>query len=298
MSTAARTQEAYERLCARFLLPLWTGGAVHIGRPIAPGASHYFDVATSLEPEVDEALERSLARSCARLAPVHRPVALDRSGWALVIAAHDLLAVTDPALDRWVSRRAVPVLLRWVDASIRAAGFPTTRSTALTRHALVSRLLSVARHDVVVRHWAGAHRFDGRTVPPRVLAWPRVRRVRTEQATRGIAEVLRKHDAEHGFGLHDRLEALVRRSPVTRLLRLGPDAFGASVLDVLGDRAIRHGSATELATRGQGVVAALDRAMERLRDALPPAEAWARAEAFAAEVRWLVSYGRSEEVSA
>lgn len=298
MSGAVRTQEAYERLCGRFLLPLWQGGIVHVGRPIAPGASHYFAVATSFDPEVDDDAERALARLCAKLAPVHRPVRLDRGGWALAIAAHDLLAVTDPALDRWMARRAVPVVLRWVDAAIRAAGSPTTRSAALTRHALVSRWLSLVRHDVVVRHWAGAHRFDGRAVPPRVLAWPRIRRVHTEEASHGIAEVLRRHDDEHGVGLGDRLEAFVRRSPVTRLLRLSADAFGASVLDVLGDPAIRHGVAVELAGRGRGVVVALDRATERLRETLPPAEAWERAEALGDEVRWLVAYESGEEVSA
>lgn len=290
---ARRRREGWERVGREFLSPLWYGGAVRIDRPVPPAALTDLE---ALEPLDDES-EAALARLCAELAPPARPLSIDRGTWAMVLAIYDLLSLTDPAMSRWGTRRARPVVRRWVRVLLRTAGHPATRMQALVRHALVERVASLERRDVLVRNWAGALRYDGRPVPSRVLAWPRVRRVRTEARSVGLRELLRRVDASFRLDLATLFDAWERRSPLTTLLRMPPNAFGRAELDVLGDGALRQGVAVALARRPDAMdllASALDRLCSR---SIPP-EALARAEALAADVRWMVAEAEGRGVPA
>jgi hypothetical protein len=249
MADAAKLQATYDALVEGFVLPLLEGRAGELGRPIAPGCFDFFRQTRVTSSVVDGQIYEALHRAASDIAP------LDDVPWpspglvAIAAAAHDLLALTDPALDRVFVRGARKTVVEWIDRWIELVPAPTTRGEALARHALVAPLQRVARKDVVVRNWAYTYRFFGRAVPWNVVAMPRLRFVRQEEAVVKLTGLIAQVDARDALGLGTRLRQLIARSPVTELLEVAslPDfRFGLASLAVLSDRAIAGGIAKRL----------------------------------------------------
>lgn len=275
MSAAAR-QARYERFAADFLRPLLEGGEVQVGRPLPPGDLEHFALASSSDLEVDQAIYSALHRTASIIAPVKRIPYPDRGTLALAMAGHNLVFITDPHLDRAFSRGARPEILAWADALIEAADAPRTRSEVLSRHAIVNRLLLLAREDVTVKIWAATYHFQGREVPRNVVAMPRLRRVRKKRERHPLLELFSAVDESTPFEVQPSFEALLARSPITELFHLEGHTklrLGGAALAALADPSIAAGVARRVVNRGlAGAVTTLGGAVRRLHeDGAPPA---------------------------
>ena len=275
---STRLQQAFDDLVTGFLTPLLAGGAVQLGRPIAPAALQHFEHARPSDSDAEWRMLDALHAAATAVAPLRAQPRLDPATLALAIACHDLLFLTDPELAGWPARRAKPVIERWIDQAVGLAGLPATRTDALVRHAIVTRLLDVERTDVVVKNWAYTYRFFGRPVPPRVVAMPRLRFVRRTESRLDLSAMLQATGEELG----PRLRAVLACSPLTELLRFrlaSPLALGPGAGAVLSDPVLRGAVARALASDDVAATAeAWSAALARLAD--PAAQPVAPALAF------------------
>jgi hypothetical protein len=108
---------------------------------------------------------------------------LDEPSFRLGAAVHDLLLLAHPALG---PDRTDPARTRIAEAALALAdlGPPRDAAEAVRRHSLLARLPEVVQPERLVSYWLGRQRFVGRTPPARVLAMPRLRRVRMEETRR------------------------------------------------------------------------------------------------------------------
>lgn len=274
--SAAKRQARFERFASHFLRPLLEGGEVEVARPLPPTDLDHFALAASSDLDVDQAIYGALHRTASEIAPIRRLPFPERGTLALAMAAHNLLFITDPHLDRAFSRGARPEVLGWVDTLIEAVGIPRTRAEVLSRHALVDRLVLLAREDVIVKNWASTYRFHGRSVPGNVVALPRLRRVRRETSLRDLSALLVEFDASTNLDAAQRMRAIIKRAAITEFLHLREEselAFGAVNLAALADSSLAAGVARQLVARGlEHAVVPLGRACILLREAdTPPA---------------------------
>ena len=197
----------------RFLLPLVEGGDVHVSAPLGFSALSAFE----LEDD-DSAAERGL--SSARWAVAREllcdaePPSLDEESLRIAIASHDLLFLAHPEgpeLARGEGHRRVAA-----GCVALVAGLPASAEATelVARHTLLHRLTQAVRLDVRVSFWAGRRDFRGQAPPPRLTAWPRLRRVSEERSQVGcLAEA-----ATDASGGADAARTLLRASPLTDLL--------------------------------------------------------------------------------
>jgi hypothetical protein len=262
VTDARHTQEVVDAFLRGFLRPLLTGGTVHVGRALAPGVLEAAALSASTDPDSDAAVLLALHESAAELAPTRHLTWPDRDAIALALACHDLAVLSDPMLDRAFARGARKTIAGYVRTLTESAAPARTRGAALLRHALVSRFLLLERTDTTVRNWAYTYRFFGRPVPGRFTAWKTVRRVRSESSQTTLLDVLTALPAE--LEAPALLDALLARSPVTRILLCDPGTFRVdwALASVLGDGPLRGGLVRALLERdmaraGEAVGAAL-----------------------------------------
>lgn len=247
---AAKLEQAYDALIARFLGPLLSGSLASLGRPLAPAALDYFEQTRSQSSEAESEIATALCRGGSEIALVEAVPWPSRDLLAITMILHNLLFLTDPSLDRLFVRGARRVVLEWIDRLLSLIDAPSTRGDALARHAMLSAFFRAVRRDTVVTNWAYTYRFYGRPPPPNVVAFPRVRLVHEEHSTVEMMSRIAELDAQHEFGLALRLRDLLARSPVTELSRLdraNPLRFGIANLQVLADPALRGGIARAIA---------------------------------------------------
>lgn len=272
MSDEAREiQERFEAFAAGFLRPLLEGGPAVVGKPLSPGMLDSFALSRPADTEVDRAIYDALHSAASDITLVRAIPWPSRGLAAVAMASHDLIAVTDPTLDRWLARKSRAEMIAWVDWLLEQAGEPRTRGDALARHAVVSRVIDMRRKDVTVKTWAYTHRFFGRPVPKRVVAMPKVRFVKQQRAETPLLELWNELDSE--LGTAARVRTLLARSPVTELLRtdLAPTpSFGVATLAVLSDDLLRNGLARELVRQGDAPAAPIGRALRQLAEQRPP----------------------------
>lgn len=266
-----KIQERFESFAAGFLRPLLEGGPAVVGKPVSPGMLDDFALSRPADTEVDRAIHDALHAAASDVTLVRAVPWPDRGLAAVAMASHDLIAVTDPKLDRWLARNSREEILEWVDWLLEQAGEPRTRGAALARHAVVARVLEMRRKDVVVTNWAYTYRFFGRPVPKRVVAMPKLRFVKQKRAEHTVVELFQELEDE--LGTASRMRTLLARSPVTELLRtdLAPDLpLGVASLAVLSDDLLRNGVARELGRQGDAPAAPLGAAIRNLAEQRPP----------------------------
>jgi hypothetical protein len=249
VSEASKLQAAYDALVSRFVLPLVEGGAAELDRPIAPGAFSFFKDTTATSPEVDERIFDALHRAASRFVPIETVPWPTPGLVALAAAAHDLVALTDPALATFFARGARRTILAWTDRWLGLVPGPTTRSEALARHALLEPLLSARRKDTMVSTWMFNYRFSGRAMPWSPDVMPRFLLPQREEKLVPLDALVDELDRDQPT-LRPRLDALVSRSPVTELVRAASRPgfrFGLASLAVLSDGTLRGAIARELA---------------------------------------------------
>lgn len=252
MSDTRALQVAYDGLVADFLLPLLEGREVRLSRPIAPGCASYFAQTRSGSSDADGRIFTALHRGASEIATVETIRWPSMGLLALSAAMYDLLLVTDPALDRALARGTRATIRDWSRGWLSLVGLPSTRGEALARHVVLERFRAVRRKDVVVRNWAYTYRFFGRPVPANVVAFPKLRFVRTEEALRELPDLFERPGDEDlsSLDLPSLTREIAARSPVTELLSVASDTggfrFSVATLSVLSDRAIRGAIAGHL----------------------------------------------------
>jgi hypothetical protein len=265
MADVRKMQAAYDALVGRFVLPLVEGTAGELDRPIAPGCYSFFKDTTCTSPEVDERIFDGLHRAASGILPIETVQWPSPGLIGLAAAAHDLVAVTDPALDSVFTRGARKTILAWADRWIGFVQPPLTRGEALARHALMAPLLGARRREVVLKTWMYTYRFTGRAVPWNADVMPGFMLPRQEEKLSRLVDLVDALDASAVLQLRPRLEALIARSPVTALLTVAERPtfrFGLATLAVLSDPALRGAIARELvATDEWGAASALGRAI-------------------------------------
>ena len=143
--------ERYESFVRNTLTPLFTGGQVIVDRPLTPGMYTAFSVARSADLDVDLSLYGAICRESEGLAPTDTIPWPDAGFTAMAMAIHNILAVTDPLLDRAFARSSREKMLQWADWFLDQISLPMTRGEALMRHALLARTLGLRRKDVYAR---------------------------------------------------------------------------------------------------------------------------------------------------
>ncbi len=246
---ADEPQERFDEFVGQFLAPLLHGERAQCVRFLPPGLWEYFAWAAFSNSEVELTLREGLAQGVSALlfpGPLPFPEA---GAVATAMVGHNLMALSDPLMDRAIARGAVEPVLSWCDALIARIPPPATQGEALVRHAILEAFRGARREDTVVKNWAYTYRFHGRRPPANVTALPRLRFVREETSLAPMDRVLDADEAP----LRDTFDALLQRSPVTLLLTRSLSVertWGAATLSVLADEALRRGIAQHLVAQG------------------------------------------------
>ncbi|MEZ4401802.1 MAG: hypothetical protein R3B06_17370 [Kofleriaceae bacterium] len=251
----------------RFVLPLVTGGEVHVGRPITPaqldGLRAELDGASVATVAVDEARADVLATVCAR------PPALVFGDDELALAAglHNALVLAHPEADGLlvtdrIRRKVAAAALGMVSQPI-----VSDRTRVLARHGLLHGLHRLSRRDVRVSWWTGKARFLGQPIPPRLTAWRSVRRVTEDVSRAGFDELLGTPDVAPVTA------ALLRRTPLTQLVAppaSGPPLHWEDAVFLLRDAELARAIAyAAVGDGGLAAVARLAAAFEQLVERTP-----------------------------
>ena len=191
----------------------------------------------------------------------------------------------------------------WADQLIEAAGEPMTRGEALLRHALLVRVTALQREDRVIKNWAYTYRFWGRQAPANVVALPRVRFVRETVTQTPLSSFWTSPELDDDMtGLHESMQALAARSPLTALLGLGDTPnfrFTGPMLAVLSDPTLRHGVAHHLVRTGVGTAAArIGAALRELTAVGAPPALLGTATAFIMETAMMAALDRQASEAA
>jgi hypothetical protein len=289
---------------SRFVLPLVKGGPLYVGRPVDDRAIVAWTKAFS-GPELEriDRLAPSDLHAASELGFLRTRIArtllldiapppLDEESLRLAATVHNVLLLTHPALgddpgDRTRQRIAETAL------TLAALGPPASAEIAVRRHSLLTRLPEIVQPERIVTHWLGKQRFVGRTPPARLLAMPRLRRVRLD-------EVRRSWLREVGISALARpaWQELLTASPLGEALdplRLEPPLSFARVLPVLRFPSLARLAASRvlelgLVVAGSAYASALFRyasLRESLTGAVAPRRGVALGIGFLAHALWL-----------
>ena len=202
----------------RFVRPLVTGGALHVGRPITSAELDRFDGALPHASVAVEAVDDARADVLALLVARPPPMILGSEELALAAALHDALVLAHPDADGALVTDRMRKKVAATALALASQPLTRDRTRVLARHALLHNLFDLGREDVLVSWWTGHARFLGQHAPARLTAWKRVRRVREETSRAGFDELLASPDVAPVTA------ALVRRTPLTQLLSTHPAA--------------------------------------------------------------------------
>ena len=127
MADTEKLQRRYDALIADFVSPLVTGGTVMLHQAVAPGSIGYFEHANTGDANANREIFDALHRVASTIAPVQTVPWPDRDLLLLAMAAHNLVLITDPEMDRVFARGARRKIVDWIDDIIDAIAPPNTR---------------------------------------------------------------------------------------------------------------------------------------------------------------------------
>jgi len=179
------------RLFQGVMAPLVLGGSLRPGRAIGTATARALGSVASMppvDPETIARVQRARVRRARLLVPIDDLGPPSAAEWVLAGALHDLLQSMNPQLAtfrRGAAGRLVALARRTVDS----VGAPRSVRETVSRHAWFARLLEVTRTDTTVSWWSERRVFLGVDPPPRLQAWPGLRRVRVTRSSRRLLEL-------------------------------------------------------------------------------------------------------------
>jgi hypothetical protein len=272
-----------EDLFTHFMAPLILGGELTPGKILGARKALAIGVERSVT-NIDLAAHVDLARIriARKFVPIDRIEPPTAYEWALTACLHDIVQSTHPSLSGMFRGRASRRILELVNLALDRIPFPKNAHAALSRHTIFSRVLEIGRTDTRVSWWTGQATFRGSEPPPRLMAWPELRRVHVDRTVHPLSDLpTDTKDIDPAF-FYDTLRRWLSMSPVTDLATANRTeikfAWGESTLALvaspvgrtLAARAIRSGSL-------QQKTAVLDQATNDLQMSHPQAGAIARA---------------------
>jgi hypothetical protein len=184
-----------EDLFERVVAPLVLGGEVRPARPIGAAlALRMGELAPVFRTASSEgtSVERTRSRRARALLAVERAPALSREEWLLTAAFNDFLQVSNPHLAP-VFRTSWPArLLASIEQTLAAVKAPTSLLDVVARHATFARAFEITRLDTLLAWWTGRAEFLGEAPPPRLLAWPTIRRVQSTEVDTSLRDLARR----------------------------------------------------------------------------------------------------------
>jgi hypothetical protein len=265
-----------KRLYERFLAPLVTGGALTPGPAIGARAALALDGGlAAVDPDVRSRVDVARVRVARRLVPVDMLEGPDAHEWALAAALHDMVHALHPGLDRVLHRGAPEKLFDFAEQTLTRVPAAASLKEAVSRHTFFARVFEIERTDTLVSWWSGSKRFLGTEPSPRLLAWPALRRVHTDETTYALHELVETADAagRDRFGLG--MAQLLAQLPLTDLAtcaRAAPlFAWSGATLGLFGTP---HGRVLGLRALALGPTADVDAALGHATLAHVKAAAW------------------------
>jgi hypothetical protein len=214
-------------------------------------------------------------RVARRLVPVDRVEGITETEWAMAAALHDLVQAAHPGFDVAFRRSAPLRLLDLVNATLDRVSAPASVGEALGRHTWFSRALEMERIDTTVRWWVGSSTFLGESPPPRLTAWPELRRVHVEKNPRKIMDLPLAGAAVDASRFADTVASFLGKTPLTDLAschRASPAFVWRS--ESLGLVATAPGRALVMRAQAEGPKSAIDASLGRATRALIAGRAW------------------------
>ena len=150
------------------------------------------------------------------------PAPFDEDAGTFLAAIHELYAACHPQTESFYAR--AHLFCRAAEHRIHALPDVFDAERALTRHLMLAPAFLCTRTDVEVRWWAGRKEFFGEEPPARLLAAPALRRVDVQRDTRTMWQLaMVEGDEDTRLARVSLMQALLNKSPLTRLLLLGDD---------------------------------------------------------------------------
>jgi hypothetical protein len=130
---------------------------------------------------------------------------------------HDIVQSTHPSLVGLFRSNASQRILQLVSLALDRIPAPANAKEALSRHTIFSRALEIGRTDTHVSWWTGSATFHGFEPPPRLTAWPSVRRVTLDRAVCLLADLPANGSKVDAKFFHDTLALWLSKDPLTDL---------------------------------------------------------------------------------
>jgi hypothetical protein len=179
-----------KRLYERFLAPLVLGGHTSPGPAVGARAALALEGAViAVDRDVVSRVDLVRVRIARRLAPVDMMEGPSKHEWALAAAFHDMVHALHPDMGAFLHRGAPQRLLSLAQQVIDRVPAARSLKEALSRHTFFARAFELRRTDTRVSWWTGSESFLGAPPPPRLLAWPEVRRVTTDVTHTSLADM-------------------------------------------------------------------------------------------------------------
>jgi hypothetical protein len=211
---AAKAKQLYER----FLAPLVLGGELTPGPALGARAAMALDGGlAAVDPDVRSRVDVARVRVARRLVPVDTLEGPSADEWALAAALHDLVHALHPDLGGFPHASAPEKLLDLTRQTLEAVPPAATLAEELSRHTYFARLFEIERTDTRVSWWSGSRVFVGTAPSPRLLAWPELRRVHTEETTYALVELPNDAASARRRRFWEELDRLLVKLPLTDL---------------------------------------------------------------------------------
>ncbi len=266
---------AAKRLYERFLAPLVTGGDLTPGPAIGARAALSLDGGLAgVDPDLVSRVNVARVRMARRLVAVDVLEGPSPAEWGLAAALHDMVYALHPDLTGVLHRSAPDRLLDFAAQVVGRTPPAASLAEALSRHTFFARAFDLQRTDTLVSWWTGSRRFLGTAPPPRLLAWPELRRVQTAEVEVPLADLPDALGAARRERFRRVLSEWLEKVPVTDLATCTrPFPTFAWTGAALGLFATPHGRVLGLRALALGPPLAVDAALGRATLAHVKAEA-------------------------
>jgi len=166
---------------------------------------------------VRSAVDLARVRVARRLVPVDTQHGPSAGEWALAASLHDLIHSLHPGLGPILHRGVAAKLADFAEQVTAQVAPAESLAEVVSRHTFFARLFEISRTDTLVSWWTGSRRFLGTAPPPRLLAWPGLRRVETAETTHPLAELPDLVDRPRQRRFWEGLARILEKLPLTDL---------------------------------------------------------------------------------
>ena len=192
-----------------FVLPLVSGGEVHVGNPLVPSFLEKLYEELIGSPSLVGEIDLARGKSIEDLFVSRQVLEFDLPCLRTAASLYNLLLLAHPQIKE--GSTAYDRILGY--AKELAIDTPAdTTAEAVNRHALLCNVFKIRRADVRLSWWTGKASYQGQKPPSRLTRFRGLRRVHEETEWQGFESLFSNPDAQNV------LFRILRGSPLTQLL--------------------------------------------------------------------------------